>query len=306
MTNTSHIGRLQESLEAESHQLQKLISDVNERAKATGEALVLEVKERTGSSAECMKFASHTKEQLEREINDRKLRDDEAERQMAVLAMELERERNERDREDVALRAFVTGVKHELTGEREDRVAEVAAMKRVVHALEGQVVEDIRDLKQNLDTEMRERSAADARFEKQHADLKAATDTDRTNTDAATSALEIGLRTVRQAHEQEEKERVAGEAETNRNLADIANQLAHCSAELINEKADRNAEVGAVRGTIHTFDKQVAMKFQELEDMFKMEIGTRNDYNSKFEKRFYELRSAVLIAVRGGSVKALK
>lgn len=197
-------------------------------------------------------------------------------------------------------------MKHELTGEREDRVAEVAAMKRVVHALEGQVVEDIRDLKQNLDTEMRERSAADARFEKQHADLKAATDTDRTNTDAATSALEIGLRTVRQAHEQEEKERVAGEAETNRNLADIANQLAHCSAELINEKADRNAEVGAVRGTIHTFDKQVAMKFQELEDMFKMEIGTRNDYNSKFEKRFYELRSAVLIAVRGGSVKALK
>merc|ERR1712007_87720 len=100
-------------------------------------------------------------------------------------------------------------------------MGEVAATKRGVHALEGQVVEDIRDLKQGLDTEMRERSAADARFEKHHADLKAATDTDRTNTDAATSALEIGLRTVRQAHEQEMKERVAGEAETNRNLADI-------------------------------------------------------------------------------------
>merc|ERR1712107_359451 len=84
----SDAARLQGSLEAESHQLQKLISDVGERAKALGEALAAETKERIGADNECMKLVLHTKDQVEREITERKLRDDEVGRQMADLSAE--------------------------------------------------------------------------------------------------------------------------------------------------------------------------------------------------------------------------
>merc|ERR1712007_329550 len=164
-----------------------------------------------------------------------------------------------------------------------------------VHALENQVVGGIRDLKQALESEIRERLSADTRAEKQYVDLKVATDTD-----AVTSALDMGLRTVKQAQEQEKEERVAWSNETNKILADTTTTVSHCCADLNAEKADRSAEVAAIRATIQSFDKQVAVKFQEIEDVLKLEMGARNEYNSKFEKRFAELRSAVLIAVRGG------
>merc|ERR1712075_47464 len=97
-----------------------------------------------------------------------------------------------------------------------------------------------RDLKQALESEIRERLSADTRAEKQYADLKVATDTDRTNTDAVTSALDTGLRTVKQAQEQEKKERIAGSNETNKILADTTNTESHCCADLNTEKADRS------------------------------------------------------------------
>merc|ERR1712137_173573 len=295
--------RLQSSLEAESHQLQKLISDVGERTKAIGEALAAETKERAGADHENMKLGLHSKDLIEREITERKLRDEEVERQMGEVILELERERNERDREDVSLKGFINTVKQELSLEREERISEAAATKRVVHGLETRVAEEIRDLKQDVETEMNERTSADARAERQHNDLKAATDADRTSNDATMSALDVGLRGVKQAQEQEKKERVAGSNETNKNLADTMTQLSHCCADLSNEKADRSSEVAAIRATIQSFDKQIAVKFQDIDDNFKAEVGLRNDYNNKLEKRFTELRSAVLIAVRGASVK---
>merc|ERR1712137_1207710 len=295
--------RLQSSLEAESHQLQKLISDVGERTKAIGEALAAETKERAGADHENMKLGLHSKDLIEREITERKLRDEEVERQRGEVILELERERNERDREDVSLKGFINTVKQELSLEREERISEAAATKRVVRGLETRVAEEIRDLKQDVETEMNERTSADARAERQHNDLKAATDADRTSNDATMSALDVGLRGVKQAQEQEKKERVAGSNETNKNLADTMTQLSHCCADLSNEKADRSSEVAAIRATIQSFDKQIAVKFQDIDDNFKAEVGLRNDYNNKLEKRFTELRSAVLIAVRGASVK---
>merc|ERR1712137_103345 len=299
----SDTDRIQSSLEAESHQLQKLISDVGDRAKALAEALAVETKERAGGDNECMKLVLHTKDHIEREITDRKLRDDEVGRQMSGLILEVERERTERDREDTLLKGFINGVKQEASVEREERVSEAAATKRVVHGLETRVTEEIRDLKQALESEMMERASADARAERQHSDLKAATDTDRTNTDAAISALDVGLRGVKQAQEQEKKERVVGSNETNKNLGETMTQLSHCCADLNNERADRTSEVAAIRATIQSFDKQIAVKLQDIDDAFKAEVGLRIEYNNKFEKRFAELRSAVLIAVRGGSVK---
>merc|ERR1712063_185242 len=210
---------------------------------------------------------------------------------------------NERDREDVSLKGFINTVKQELSLEREERISEAAATKRVVHGLETRVAEEIRDLKQDVETEMNERTSADARAERQHNDLKAATDADRSKNDATMSALDMGLHALRQAQEQEKKERVAGSNETNKNLADTMTQLSHCCADLSNEKADRSSEVAAIRATIQSFDKQIAVKFQDIDDNFKAEVGLSNDYNNKLEKRFTELRSAVLIAVRGASVK---
>merc|ERR1712137_151546 len=218
---------------------------------------------------------------------------------MGEVILELERERNERDREDVSLKGFINTVKQELSLEREERISEAAATKRVVHGLETRVAEEIRDLKQDVETEMNERTSADARAERQHNDLKAATDADRSKNDATMSALDVGLRGVKQAQEQEKKERVAGSNETNKNLADTMTQLSHCCADLSNEKADRSAEVAAIRATIKSFDKQVAVKFQDVDDTFKAEVGLRNDYNNKLDKRFAELRTAVLIALRG-------
>merc|ERR1712137_666189 len=262
--------RLQSSLEAESHQLQKLISDVGERTKAIGEALAAETKERAGADHENMKLGLHSKDLIEREITERKLRDEEVERQMGEVILELERERNERDREDVSLKGFINTVKQELSLEREERISEAAATKRVVHGLETRVAEEIRDLK-HVETEMNERTSADARAERQHNDLKAATDADRTSNDATMSALDVGLRGVKQAQEQEKKERVAGSNETNKNLADTMTQLSHCCADLSNEKADRSSEVAAIRATIQSFDKQIAVKFQDIDDNFKAE-----------------------------------
>merc|ERR1712137_1499621 len=252
----SDTNRLQSSLEAESHQLQKLISDVGERTKAVGEALAAEAKERAGADNECMKLGLHHKEQIEREITERKLRDDEVARQMGEVIVELERERTER--------------------EREERVSEAATTKRVVHGLETRVAEEIRDLKQDLESEVSERTSAATRAERQHNELKAATDADRTNNDATMSALDMGLRGVKQAQEQEKKERVAGFNETNKNLGDTMTQLSHCCADLSNEKADRSSEVAAIRATIQSFDKQVAVKFQDVDDNFKAEVGLRN------------------------------
>merc|ERR1712064_53739 len=144
---------------------------------------------------------------------------------------------------------------------------------------------------------------ADTRADRQYADLKMAADADRTSNDATMSALDVGLRGVKQAQEQEKKERIAGSNETNKNLADTMTQLSHCCADLNNEKADRKSEVAAIRATIQSFDKQIAVKFQDIDDAFKAEVSQRNDYNNKLEKRFSELRSAVLIAVRGATVK---
>merc|ERR1712007_130467 len=206
----SDAARLQGSLEAESHQLQKLISDVSERARALGEALAVETKERVGADNECMKLVLHTKDLVEREITERKLRDDEFGRQMGEVISELERERNEREREDVLLKGAINGVKQELSAEKEERISEAAGIKRVVHGLETKVAELIRDLRQDLEAEISERASADARAERQHNDLKAATDADRTKNDATMSALDIGLHALRQAQEQEKKERVAG------------------------------------------------------------------------------------------------
>merc|ERR1712007_310722 len=168
----SDASRLQGSLEAESHQLQKLISDVGERTRALGEALAIETKERVGADNECMKLVLHTKDLVEREITERKLRDDEFGRQMGEVISELERERNEREREDALLKGAINSVKQELSVERE------------------------------------ERTSADTRAERQHNDLKAATDADRAKNDATMSALDNGLHAVRQAQEQEKKERV--------------------------------------------------------------------------------------------------
>merc|ERR1712137_423700 len=299
----SDAARLQGSLEAESHQLQKLISDVGERARALGEALAVETKERVGADNECMKLVLHTKDQVEREITERKLRDDEFGRQMGEVISELERERNEREREDVLLKGAINVVKQDLSGERQERIAEAAEIKRVVHGLETKVAEQIRDLRQDLEAEINERTSAGTRAERQHSDLKAATDADRSKNDATMSVLDMGLHALRQAQEQEKKERVAGSNETNKNLADTMTQLSHCCADLSNEKADRSSEVAAIRATIQSFDKQIAVKFQDIDDNFKAEVGLRNDYNNKLEKRFTELRSAVLIAVRGASVK---
>merc|ERR1712012_1031625 len=146
---------------------------------------------------------------------------------------------------------------------------------------ETKVAEQIRDLRQDLEAEINERSSADTRAERQHNDLKAATDADRAKNDATMSALDMGLHALKQAQEQEKKERIAGSNETNKNLADTMTQLSHCCADLNNEKADRNSEIAAIRATIQSFDKQVAVKFQDIEDSFKAEVGLRNDYNNK-------------------------
>merc|ERR1712007_389124 len=124
----SDASRLQGSLEAESHQLQKLISDVGERTRALGEALAIETKERVGADNECMKLVLHTKDQVEREITERKLRDDEFGRQMGEVISELERERNEREREDALLKGAINSVKQELSVEREERISEAAGI----------------------------------------------------------------------------------------------------------------------------------------------------------------------------------
>merc|ERR1712206_40066 len=158
---------------------------------------------------------------------ERKLRDDEFGRQMGEVISELGRERNEREREDALLKGAINSVKQELSVEREERISEAAGIKRVVHGLETKVGELIRDLRQDLEVEINERTSADTRAERQHNDLKAATDADRAKNDATMSALDNGLHAVRQAQEQEKKERIAGSNETNKNLADTMTQLSH-------------------------------------------------------------------------------
>merc|ERR550537_1891741 len=190
-----------------------------------------------------MKLVLHTKDQVEREITERKLRDDEVGRQMGEVISELERERNEREREDVLLKGAINGVKQEVSVEREERISEAAGIKRVVHALETKVAEQIRDLRQDLEVEINERTSAGTRAERQHSDLKTATDADRAKNDATMSALDMGLHALKQAQEQEKKERVAGSNETNKNLADTMTQLSHCCADLSNEKADRSRKL---------------------------------------------------------------
>merc|ERR1712007_21551 len=171
--------------------------------------------------------------------------------------------------------------------------------KRSVQSLEARVTEQFRNLRQSLDSEIEERSLADVHIEEQCVDIKAASDADHATIETLTTTLESGLSIHRHTQESEKSDRIADAEEIRKAVAKKDEQLLQLYSDLNSERGDRTQDITAIRSMLQTFDRHVSMKFQEVEDCFNAEAAERKDRECKLEKRFAELRGAVLIAVRG-------
>jgi len=245
------------------------------------------------------KLLCQVKDQIEKEVIDRKTTQVEILKQNSELGAELEHERNIRDREDTSLKASIATLKSEVSTERKERAADLDVSKRSVQSLEARVTEQFRDLRQSLDSEIEERSLADVHIEEQCVDIKAASDADHATIETLTTTLESGLSIHRHTQESEKSDRIADAEEIRKAVAKKDEQLLQLYSDLNSERGDRTQDITAIRSMLQTFDRHVSMKFQEVEDCFNAEAAERKDRECKLEKRFAELRGAVLIAVRG-------
>jgi len=283
----------------ETRQWGQSVADINEHSRSLVESLTSEAKERMANDIELNKIASQTKTQIEKEIADRKLADEEAYRRSVELEAGLTQERCDRDRDDTALKTLVLGAKQDISVEKQERCAEMISCKTMLQALEHQILDQVQTIHQQLSAETEERSSANSRVERQHSEFKVAMEVDRANIEMQLVTLEVGLRSNKQALDQEKKDVAAILNEMNEKLADTTTQITTCCSDLNNERADRGQEDAALRALLQSLDRNVLLKFQDVDDNFKTEAAERKDRDCKLEKRFAELRGAVLIAVRG-------
>jgi len=243
-----------------------------------------------------VKVLNQTKDQIEKEMIDRRTMQEEILKQNSELGVEIEHERSIRDREESALKMSIATLRQEISVGREELVKNVASTKLTVQSLEARITEQSRDFRQCLDFEMGERLSADTRIEKQYVDIKMASDANHTNTETLARALDSALHSHSQALEAEKRDRNADMEEIKRDTDDRLMQL---SNDLNDERENSTQDITSMRSMIQTLERNVSTKFQEAEDRFNVETAERKDRERQINKRFTELREAVLIAVRG-------
>jgi len=171
---------------------------------------------------------------VDKEATDRNEGKDEMTRRMQELSSTIDQERAERELGDSQVKAHVAGFKQELSLERDERAEQVGAIRRNLQALEAQESQHHHDLQLAIEAEATQRGVLEDRHEKRCRDLGNTLDSDGKSRAAELSALDEGLRTLRQAHEQHSRTRTDEHLQATTEIQRALDKLQHEESERVN------------------------------------------------------------------------
>merc|ERR1712137_420379 len=297
------LTHLQEVLDKEVSGCRQVLADSVDRVKMVSENLTRESNERAAGDEELSKLLISVRQAIEKEIKERKGADAETEHLTLELVASTEQERKNRERDDAAVKNQISALRHELTSDKEEHASSVAFCKRGLGMLEGQQTQQFKDLRHAIESETSERIAADKQVDTACTDLRVSIETYRASQNATTKDLERAITKNQQANEAMIRDRTALFEEHAHNFNDLRQAVLNIRTEVAGEKAERATDVSDLRNALQNYDQRVMNQFKDFKVGLEYESGERINSNDRWERRFTELRGAVLVAVRGPGMR---
>jgi len=292
------LTRLQEVLDAKVSNCQQSLADCVDRVKIVSENLTKESNERAVGDDELRQAIKKEKEEGKRSELEMGLTQE--------LMATLKQEKNDRERDDAALRNQIAALEHEMANEKEEHATNIAVCKRGLGTLEGQQTQQFKDLQYAIGSETSERIAAKERVDMACTDLRASIEADRVAQNAKTKDLERAMTKTRQAYEAEIRNRTALVEEHAHNFNELRQAMSNIRTEVSGEKEERVNDVSDLRNVLQNYDQRVMNQFKDFKAGLEYESGERLNSNERLERRFTELRGAVLVAVRGPGMNLMR
>merc|ERR1712137_105541 len=289
------LTRLQEVLDGKVADCQQALADCADRVKMVADNLTTESNERAVGDDE-------VRQAIEKEIKER----ERAELEMGLtreLVATFEKEKNVRDRDDAALKNQIAALQHEFATGKEEHASGIAWCKRGLGTLEGQQTIQFLDLQRAIESETSERITANKRMDMAWTDLRVSIEADQAAQNAKTKDLERAITKNRQAYEAEVRDRIALFEEHAHNFSELRQTTSNIRTEVAGEKEERVNDVSDLRNVLQIYDQRVMNQLKDFKVGLEYESGERLNSNERLEKRFTELRGAVLVAVRGPGMR---
>jgi len=293
------LTRLQEALDGEVSDCQQGLADCVDRVKMVSENLTRESKARAAGDDESSRLLVAVRQAIEKETKERAGAELEMERLTRELSATIEQEKNNRERDDAALKNQAVGLLQELAREMQEHASVIAICTRGLATLEGQQ----KELRDSIELEASERIAASERVDRTCIDLRVSLEADRVAQNATTNDLERAITKNQRANEVEIRDRTTSFEEHTRNFIALRQEMSNIRTEVVGEKEERVNDVSDLRNVLKSYDQKLTNQFKDFKLGLEYESGERLNSNERLEKRFIELRGAVLVAVRGPGMR---